>query len=230
MQQLGKQLNLDENVHIAALKYYSKRSVEVFKLWEKVFAGSDRLVKLLSAPVDNVASGRIILEHQNAYRAANALAIAPAFATTGQAIDTITSTHDVFGALASAQNPKSISRLEQRITELAALATSKGLSLMSYSGGQTINRTQLANMTRSTAYHLNAANRDSRMAREFYRFLKNWKNAGGTLFVTGTSAASLQAQPSLGIKEYINQPNSETPKYQALLAFKRGERCWWSGC
>jgi len=35
---------------------------------------------------------------------------------------------------------------------------------------------------------------------------------------------------SWGIKEYINQAARETPKYQALLAFKRGQRCWWKGC
>ena len=230
LQSLGTQQNLDTNAHIAALKYYAKRSVEAFKIWDKVLGDSSRLVRVLSAPVDNVASSQIILEHEGAAKYADALAIYPSFEISEQSLAVINSTHDVFEALASSDNPKSINNMQDRVKELAALANSKNLNLISYAGGQSIKQAILPKASRSTAYHLSAANRDARMAREFYRFLSGWKKSGGNLFVTGTEIDVLSAQPSLGIKEYINQPNSELPKYQALLAFKRGQRCWWRDC
>jgi len=58
--------------------YYARRSVEIFKIWEEVFGDRRRLVRVLAWQSGNTWwMERIILPYQDAYRQADALAIAP---------------------------------------------------------------------------------------------------------------------------------------------------------
>jgi hypothetical protein len=61
------------------VRYYSQRSVEIFKIWEDVFSGTERLVRIIGSNQTSTPTSKDILEYQQAYKQVDALAIAPYF-------------------------------------------------------------------------------------------------------------------------------------------------------
>ena len=75
----GAELGLPGDHFQAGLRYDSSAAVEVFNIWTDVFAGNDRLVRIMSGQADNPWVSEQILEYQDAWRSTDALAIAPYF-------------------------------------------------------------------------------------------------------------------------------------------------------
>jgi hypothetical protein len=75
----GKALKLSDNDYQAQLRYHSKRSVAVFRIWKDVFGGTERLVRVLAAQSANPWTSVQVMDFEDAYRHADALAIAPYF-------------------------------------------------------------------------------------------------------------------------------------------------------
>jgi len=51
------------------------------------------------------------------------------------------------------------------------------------------------------------------------------------LFTLYTSAQSYYDFGNWGIKEYLNQPRSTAPKFDAVMSFQESVgKCWWQGC
>jgi hypothetical protein len=69
----------------AGLHYQALRSVEIFRIWREVF-GADadrRLVRVLATQAANPAAGEAVLGWEDAYKEADAVAIAPYFTCDG---------------------------------------------------------------------------------------------------------------------------------------------------
>ncbi|PID46540.1 MAG: hypothetical protein CSB47_03460 [Proteobacteria bacterium] len=230
MKQNGTRQKLDSDRRVAGFKYYSKQSVHIFKLWEKIFGGTDRLVRVMGGMTTDPAMSETILAYQKAYQHVDALAIAPYFYIAQDKLKSITQTDQVFELLSAADNRYSIHNLMKIIRQQSEVAKAYGVDLVAYEGGQHLVDHKTHKLTEGATPYLVAANRDPRMAREYYRFLSDWKSVGGNLFIAFSAPRPHTWHGSWGIKEYINQPNADAPKYQALLAFNRGERCWWQGC
>jgi len=60
----------------SALRYYSQRSVEIFKIWEEVWR-QNRLVRILASQAVNPWTGEQVITWKSAYKYADAYAIAP---------------------------------------------------------------------------------------------------------------------------------------------------------
>jgi|GEM_PF-831025 len=76
-----------------------------------------------------------------------------------------------------------------------------------------------------------AANRDPRMGQMYTDYLNAWQREGGELFAHYHAIS--QHGPNYGswaAKEYVGQPNSAAPKYQAILDFITANPCWWDEC
>jgi len=230
MKQNGTRRKLDTDRRIAGFKFYSMQSVHVFKQWEKVFGGTNRLVRVLGGLTTDLNMSETMLAYRNAFQHVDALAIAPYFYIAQDQLGRVNSVDSVFKLLSEPKNRYSINNLLTVIRKQAQLAKAYGVELVAYEGGQHLVDHKTHKLTEGATPHLVAANRDPRMAREYYRFLSGWKEAGGNLFIAFSAPRPHTWHGSWGIKEYINQANSEVPKYQALLAFKRGQRCWWRGC
>ncbi|MGB1012262.1 MAG: sugar-binding protein [Thiolinea sp.] len=230
MKQKGTIAKLDTDRRIAGFKYYSKHSVHIFKLWEEVFGGTDRLVRVLGGMTTDPAMSETILAYQQAYQHVDALAIAPYFYIDEDKLQTIANVDDVFNLLAAKDNRYSIANLLKVIRQQAEIAQAYGVDLIAYEGGQHLVDHKTHKMTEGATPHLVAANRDPRMAEEYQRLLTGWKDVGGKLFVAFSAPRPPTWHGSWGIKEYINQPDDETPKYRALLAFMDDQPCWWQGC
>ncbi|HEU4753218.1 MAG TPA: hypothetical protein VFU47_08915, partial [Armatimonadota bacterium] len=73
----GRKLGVAEKPWEAAWRYTAYRSGQVFRLWEEAFGGRERLVRVLPSQAANAYVSQQVLTFQDAYRNADALAIAP---------------------------------------------------------------------------------------------------------------------------------------------------------
>lgn len=228
MKQQGR--NLDPDPNQAAYKYYSQRSVEVFKIWEQAYGGKERLVRVLSGLTGSHQMSKTILGHNGAYRNADAYAIAPYVYGDYNALRGARSVSDIFRIMTDARYPHSLPNEITAIQKQAEIARSFGVDLIAYEGGQHL----VDWNTKSNDQHPNTlfyqANRHPQMGAIYRQLLEGWKQAGGKLFVHYTTPRIYQKYGSFGAKEYITQPDGQAPKHQAILGFSRNSPCWWQGC
>ncbi|MEH6456859.1 MAG: hypothetical protein V7749_11085, partial [Cocleimonas sp.] len=76
----GMKQKLDKKKSQAGYKWYSKRSVQTFKLWEDVFGGTDRLIRVMGSWASNQIMSSTVLKYKDAYKNTDAIAIGPYFA------------------------------------------------------------------------------------------------------------------------------------------------------
>lgn len=228
--QQGVQMGLDPDPNQAAYKFYSKRSVDVFGIWEQVFRGNKRVVRVMSGLIGSTRMSKTILSYNGAYRFTDAYAVAPYVYGDANALRQARSVSDIFRVMTDPKYPHSLPNEIKLIEKQAEVAKSFGVDLIAYEGGQ-----HLVDMTtKSDAQHPNplfyAANRHPQMAAIYRDLLTGWKQAGGKLFVHFSSPRIYRKYGSFGTKEYITQPDAQAPKHKALLEFTRANRCWWNGC
>lgn len=216
---VGQGMHLGDTLHEAGLYFYAKRATEIFQIWVDVFGSADRLVRVLSAQNTNPWTSKKILSFKNAYRYADALAIAPYFGsslgkpenqnkTCGMNIDQVLN-----------ECRKSIKRQHAKVREHAALAKTHHLNLIAYEGGQHLaGKGGTENNPRLTALFLDV-NRDPKMKALYLQDLNAWKQAGGGLFNAFSSMTSYGKWGSWGLLEHENQNPATAPKYQAVLEF-----------
>lgn len=230
MKQTGYKLKLDKNRNIAGSKYYSLKSIQVFKIWEKVFGGTQRLVRVMGGMTTNTKLTETLLGFQNAYKHVDAIAIAPYFHFPQDKMTSIRSVGDVFKALKTKDNRYSIKNTLEFVQKQAQVAKGFGVDLIAYEGGQHLVHHKTHSMTQGATPHLYKANKDPRMAQLYYQLLAGWKKMGGKLFIPFSAPRPSSWHGSWGIKEYITQILVEAPKYRALLGFSHGNPCWWKQC
>ena len=230
IQDRGVHLGLDANRTYAGFKYYSLRSVEMFKIWEKVFGNNSRLVRVMGGMTTNVPMTNMLLGYQDAFRHVDALAIAPYFHASQQAVKNVKSVDEVFQLLTSPRNRYSIPRTMNLVRNQAKIVARYGVDLVAYEGGQHLVAYGTHTNTEAGNEFLIAANKDQRMAKLYYDFLKGWKDAGGKLFVAFSAPREYNWIGSWGIKEHIAQHPNDAPKYRGLMYFQKKNRCWWNGC
>jgi len=230
VKKMGVNLRLDRNKDYAGYKFYSKRSVEIFKIWEKVHGGTNRLVRVMGGMTGNLRLTKMLLNEGDAYRHTDALAIAPYFYASQPQQLRIRSVDSVFRMLKNPKNPYSINNILKSVKQQAELSKRYGVDLIAYEGGQHLVAYKTHKLTTGPNPYLIAANRDPRMAQLYYQFLQGWKQSGGKLFVAFSAPRKHSWIGSWGIKEYITQPAHQAPKYRALMQFAKVNRCWWRGC
>jgi hypothetical protein len=223
----GKELGLSDNDYQAQLRYYSKRSVQIFKLWEKVFGGPKRLVRVLAAQNANPWTSQQVMDFEAAYKHADVLGIAPYFGHAlgnpkNQDKTVKMSVDEVLDACKGY-----IEKNNKTIAKQAEQAAERGLRLIAYEGGQHLVGHGGAenNMAMEQLFH--AANRHPRMKQLYLEYLAGWKQAGGTMMAIFSSTGRYSKWGSWGIMEYHGQPTDEAPKYQAVIEFLEKNPMWW---
>ena len=230
MKQTGYKLKLDKNRDIAGSKYYSQQSVAIFKMWERVFGGNDRLVRVMGGMTTDTRLTETLLGFQNAYKFVDAIAIAPYFHFAQEKMASIKSVDDVFKALNERDNRYSINNTLGFVKNQIQVTKGFGVDLIAYEGGQHLVHHKTHKMTEGATPHLYKANKDPRMGTAYYQLLAGWKKLGGKLFVPFSAPRPSTWHGSWGIKEHIAETPAEAPKYRALLGFSHGNACWWESC
>ncbi|MEN9434262.1 MAG: hypothetical protein RLZZ422_1851 [Pseudomonadota bacterium] len=226
----GLKQKLDTNAHRAGYRFYSERSVQMFKIWEQEFGGRSRLVRVLSGWTVNPSVTEIILGHKDAYKSADVFAIAPYFFGGFEEIRGIRNVEDAYKLMTDSQYRYSLPKVLGYIADQVKTTQKFGIGLVAYEGGQGLVDFKSTSDDQHPNPILYAANRDPRMYNLYIQFLQGWKKAGGQLFAHYSAPRSYRKFGSWGAKESSAQPASQAPKYRALLNFMRDNSCWWAGC
>ena len=108
-----------------------------------------------------------------------------------------------------------------------ALAGKYGVRLVAYEGGQHLNGVQGGENDQALNALFDSANRDPRMKPLYLEYLAAWKAAGGELFVHFNDVSRWDKWGRWGALEYVSQPRSQAPKFDALATFVEHNPVWW---
>jgi hypothetical protein len=207
-------------------KYYARRSVEIFKIWEEAFGGRERLVRVLAWQSGNTWwMENVILPDQDAYRNADALAIAPYIGMNvpregkGLTAEQVAgwSVDRVLDHLETEALPKSI----QAIRATKETADKYGLMLLAYEGGQHMVGVAGGENNETMTRLFHAANAHPRMAEIYEKYYDAWTTAGGDLFCYFSSVGRWSKWGSWGILQYYDDDPTRSPKVTATLRWAR---------
>lgn len=209
-------------------KYYARRSVEIFSIWEDVFGGTERLVRVLAWQAGNTWwMENIILPFDEAWKSADALAIAPYMGMNvppqgdGLTADEVAgwTVDKVLDHLEQKALPKSI----EAIRATKGVADKYGLLLLAYEGGQHMVGVGGGenNDTMTRLFH--QANAHPRMGKIYTRYFDAWTEAGGDLFCYFSSVGRWSKWGSWGILQYTDEDPRRAPKFMATMEWAR--RC-----
>lgn len=214
----GIELKLSDNPFQAQLYYYSKRSVEIFKIWEEVFGNEkNRIVRVLSSQAANPWVSQQILEFNENYKNCDALAIAPYFGHSygnpknQEKVENMTP-DEIFKEL-----PSEIDRLMETCKKHKQLCDKYNLKLIAYEGGQHFVGHGGAENNEKLNKLFFAVNKDPRIKDIYQNYLKKWKEIGGDVFVLFSSMSRPSKWGSWGLLEYETQSPDQAPKYKAIL-------------
>lgn len=213
--------NLGSNDFESQLRFYSQRAVEVFKIWEEVFGESDRLVRVLGAQSVNVWTGTTIMDWQNAYKQADAVAIGPYFGNRfgdPQTRDTVArmSVEEILDGCR-----EDIEQNQKFTQEFVTAAEKRGLKVFAYEGGQHLVGYGGAENDERLEKLFHAANRHPRMKELYLKDLRAWQTSRGGAYMIFSSMGRYSKWGSWGLLEFSDQDPSTAPKYQAVREYLR---------
>lgn len=235
--------------YFARLRFYSRRSVEIFDLWEAEFSGKERLIRVLGSYQGDKILSEQMLEYEDAVgnKKIDALAIGPYFSgcivRSGACLDApmtlseASSVDDVFEVIDWNGYTHGLKGTLDKIKDQANIANEHGVNLLAYEGGQNLvfsesmvfpedafRKTELIKLFVD-------ANRDPRMKERYLRLLEGWQlfaDKGATLFTLYTLPQENYTHGNWGLKEYLTQPRSDAPKYDAAMDFQESMLGpWW---
>ncbi len=223
--QQGQKLGFADKPWEAAWRYTAYRSVQIFRIWEQAFGGTQRLIRVLPSQGANPYVSERVVEFQDAYRHADALAIAPYVTcnvppqgqgltiaqvekwTVDQALD-----HMEQKAL-----PESIGWIQSQ----KKVADKYGLKLVAYEGGQHMVGVGGGENNETVTKLFHAANRHPRMGEIYKQYYAGWTAAGGDLFCYFSSVGSWSKWGSWGILQFYDDDPSQSPKFQATMRWAK---------
>ena len=147
----------------AGYKWYSKRSVEVFKIWEQAFGGQERLIRTLGSWASNQNMSSLILSFEDAYKHTDAIAIGPYVSAHPKELRKASNVDDVFKLMMDKSSKWGMRSIISYIQKQAKVANSFGVDLVAYEGGQHLVDWDTRKVDDDPNPLLYAANRDPRM-------------------------------------------------------------------
>ena len=257
----GRKLGLDtvpaefdgyrDSDYFARLRFYSQRAVEIFKLWETEFGGSNsRIVRVLGSFIGDKVLTEQMLKNVATYDV-DAVAIAPYFfgcpyrdicIDAPKTLKDAVTVDDIFEVINQSGDVdvKSLEGTIDAVKLQLTITNQYNLKLVSYEGGQHLVTgvfgKAVTDAGEQARYRklFNQANRDPRMKGIYVNFLNAWKglsNEGASLFTLYTLPQSFYRYGNFGLKEHLNKNRSESPKYDGVMTFQEAVKtCWWENC
>jgi 2-keto-3-deoxy-6-phosphogluconate aldolase len=216
---MGIKNRLDPSRDMAGYKYYSIRSKQIFQIWEQVFGGSQRLVRVLSGWSGHPGITPHLLKTADVYKHTDLFAIAPYFYASQQEMMQAKNMDDIFRFINDPKQRYSIPKTLELIKKHAELIRPYKVRLAAYEGGQHLVHYGIKSKFQHPNPILMDANRDPRMETAYVQLINGFKQQGGVLFMAFSAPRANAFWGSWGVKEYLNQPDAETPKYRAIMKF-----------
>jgi hypothetical protein len=206
----------------AAWYYTAQRSLEIFRIWEEVFGGHERFVRVLPSQAGNTAVSEGVLGFRDAAKHADALAIAPYMSYSigrGKTADlgdqmkdwTVDQMLDHFEKTAFADSL-------ERMQRAKAIADKYGVRLIAYEGGQhMVAFVKDRDLVEKISATMHACNRHARMGQLYLRYYDEWSRVGGDVMAVFSSIGKYSNHGAWGLAEYYDSPPSAYPKLEATL-------------
>jgi hypothetical protein len=222
----GLKLGFGEKAWEAGWRYSAHRSVQMFAIWEEVFGGADRLVRVIASQCSTYVSERK-LEFKDAHKRCDALAIAPYFSFNIPAAggkdrpgaDTVAKW--TLDQLLEHVEKQSLPRAIRHMRDHKKLADKYGLKLLAYEAGQHLVGVGGGENNERLTKLLHAANRHPRMGGFYQRYLDAWKAAGGDVMCIFSSTGTWSKWGSWGILEHYDETEKDQPKLRAVMEWNR---------
>ncbi|MBI9015943.1 MAG: hypothetical protein JEZ07_01655 [Phycisphaerae bacterium] len=202
--------------------YYAKRSVEIFKIFRKVFDNKERVVRVLAWQSGNTWwMENVVLTYEDAYKDADALAIAPYIGMgvpangknlTAEQVAKWT-VNEILDFLEKEALPKSI----KAINASKQVADKYGLELLAYEGGQHMVGIAGGENNEQMNELFYACNSHQRMGEIYTKYFDAWEKAGGGLFCYFSSVSKWSKWGSWGALQYWDDNIKKSPKYKAVM-------------
>ena len=224
----GQQLGLGpkQRPWEGAAMFYSKRSVEIFRLWEEVLGGKERLVRVIAwqAAGGEYWSDGMVLAQQGAGRNCDALAIAPyitlCVAPNGKPSSATVSAWSL-DRLLDEVSTNALPECVRWMKTQKKVADKYGLKLVCYEAGQHLVGVGGGENNDAMTKLFQAANRSARLGSIYTQYLDQWRDLGGDLMCLFASTGSWSKWGSWGLLEYADQAVTEVPKCAAVLEWNR---------
>ena len=232
MQKMGIAQKLDKDALLAGYKYYAKRSVEFFQIFDDVYEGQikdgrKQFVRIIGGWDTRPDISSIILAYADTYKSTDAIAIAPYIGGNLRGFRESKTVDDIFKLLTDKKSYRSLPKIMEELEKHAELADEFGVSLIAYEGGQGLVDWAARDYLKHPNPLFYAANRDSRMGDLYQDLYKEWRGLGADLFVAFSAPRSCNWSGCWGLKEHIRKPLEESPKLQASLKFMQENKRWW---
>ena len=210
----------------AGWHFTALRSMQIFDIWEEVFGGHERLIRVLPTQSGSTGVSEGILSFREAARHADALAVVPYMPFSvgrGKRKELAEQmrdwdVHQLLDYFEKTAFQESLERMDKN----KAVADKYGLRLIAYEGGQHMvafvkDRARLPRLTAT----MQEANRHPRMGDMYRRYFDHWKDIGGGTFAVFSSIGRWNNHGAWGLAEFYDSPPSEYPKLDAVLQWHR---------
>lgn len=207
------------------LRYQAHRSLEIFRIFERTL-GRARLFRVLAGQTWALRL-RILAEWEQAYRQADALAIAPYFCDEMAGDKNVAQIRSLDAAALASRCDADVERIRERVRLVRALANRLGLPMIAYEGGQHLASGGSQHQDTALQTLLQETNRHPNMDRAYAHYLNMWREEGGQLMVMYKAVEQSSKWGSWGMLEDLWQPFEAAPKYKTTLEFLRTHQPWW---
>lgn len=226
-QEQARQLGLGpkERPWEGAAMFHARRSLEIFKVWEEVFGGRQRLVRVIAwqAASGSYWTDGMLLAQQAAGRNCDALAIAPYVtfmpSPSGKTLksDEVArwTVEQVLDQIEAKALPECVGWMKTQ----KAVADKYGLKLLCYEAGQHLVGVGGGENNTALTQLLSAANRHPRMGALYTKYLDAWRDLGGGLMCVFSSVGASSKWGSWCLLEGADETSS--PKFDAVMEWNR---------
>jgi hypothetical protein len=218
----GQRLGFAKQPWEAGWRYTAYRSKEIFAIWEDVFGGHERFVRVLPSQAANSYVSEQILEFESAAKHADVLAIAPYMTLlvspsgdygVPEAKVAKWNLDQLFDYLLN----HTLSESAQWVAANKKVADKHGLKLVAYEGGQHLVGISGAENNEKIEQLFLKANTDKRMGELYTQYLDSWQKQGGDLFCLFNSVSEWSKWGSWGLLQHQDDPANSSPKYLAAI-------------
>lgn len=206
--------------------FHGRRSVEIFRIWEDVLGGRDRLVRVIAwqAAGGEYWSDKMVLANSDAGKNCDALAIAPYItmciggSSKPPASEVAAwSLDQLFAHIEAKALPESIGWMKAQ----KKVADKYGLKLVTYEAGQHLVGVGADQNNEALKKLFLAANRDARMGQVYAKYFDAWAATGGDLLCHFSSLGLWGKYGSWGLAQFEDDQPAAYPKYAATLETAR---------
>jgi len=224
--QEGVRLGLGDKPWEAGWHYTAERSVQMFGIWEDVFGGHERLVRVLPSQAASTNVSERVVSFRDACKHADALAVAPYVSMIvtpqGKALTTKEVEKWTVDRALDYLEQKALPASVKHIADQKKIADKYGLKLVAYEGGQHMVGARGGENDDAMTKLFHAANASPRMGTIYAEYLEAWAKAGGDVFCHFSSVGEWSKWGSWGAMQYYDEGPAASPKYQALVKWAAG--------